>query len=145
MANAKGEKRKRLKLARKRYLWEQQEGKCCYCREPMIHWEDIEDRRGDIPRKMATLEHIYPRRHPRRLVPPVGREKRWSLACRDCNEKKGAEYDSSLGIPELQRLSRLHRRRQVYGTIDVARPAMASSLAGRAVVHAADPEKVEKD
>lgn len=56
------------------------------------------------PDTMVTLDHLFHKSDPRRLLPCRG-EKRYVAACRKCNSERGAEHDARLGIDELRRRS----------------------------------------
>lgn len=78
------EKKKRLKTL----LYQQQNGKCCYCESDMLL--SFENHIGQQPNNLATFEHVYhlwePDRHKK------GNKDKVMLACYQCNHKKGIEF-----------------------------------------------------
>lgn len=74
-------------------LWQEQGGRCCWCKRPMLHYSTpIEGNR--LPENFATLEHLLPRTHPRRRTYPNG-EKRLALACFRCNNARGCKWEAA--------------------------------------------------
>jgi hypothetical protein len=53
----------------------------------------------------ATLDHIYSRLHPKRLTKPEPGERRYVMACSQCNCRRGREDVRALGLAEQHRRS----------------------------------------
>lgn len=97
---------RRGRLKRRRMaLFQQQNGLCYWCGCPMV---PPPFKRWGAPRNGATIDHLRDRTHPGRREPARG-EQRLVAACRDCNERRGAETQRALGIDEL------HHRSGRYG------------------------------
>ncbi len=58
---------------------------CCYCGVLTVLTNTVG---GQMPPNAATVEHIYPRLHPKRREPNYSQEKRLALACFKCNNEK---------------------------------------------------------
>jgi hypothetical protein len=68
--------------------------KCYWCKGPMTQIPYGTGKRrfqkGDAyPLTMVTLDHLFAKGDPRRLVPPRPGEHRYVAACRRCNEERG--------------------------------------------------------
>jgi len=77
----------------RRLRFVEQDGLCWWCAKPMI-WVDV----VPMPTKetkpdpaTCTLEHLYPKGHPRRGAMNGGFERRWVAACFKCNQSRGAD------------------------------------------------------
>jgi len=96
-------KRKRRRAA----LWRQQQGKCHWCGEAMMHWNDWYAQHRDAkggwqPPRLATIDHLRDRFDPTRQIPARGSQ-RLVLACRQCNHQRGVESQRQQPLEELQR------------------------------------------
>ena len=61
------------------------------------------------PPNRATLDHLYHRWSPERHNPIEG-QKRRVMACKQCNERRGAEYQRSVPIEKLREISGAYPR-----------------------------------
>lgn len=66
-----------------------------------------------IPDNTATLEHVFSRLNPLRLLKTPG-VKRRTLLCRACNQTNGLKEQKALGIEELRRRSRLKKPKGIF-------------------------------
>lgn len=83
---------------------------CFYCGV-----ETTLDTKRNLP-NMATIEHLFPRLHPRRREPNTTGERRLVLACSACNNAKSVA-DAKIGLTESQFMWRnmdLKQRRQWF-------------------------------
>jgi len=85
-------KKRRIKL------WEKSNGLCYWCKRKTILPNELlkkynTDQSGEIPQealyKMATIEHIYSRFHPKRNSNNDSHEERLKLSCYECNHERG--------------------------------------------------------
>lgn len=95
-------------VRKRRRLWELTGGKCFWCgrltRLPeMVFPPDGCCRRGGMPDDMATIDHLYPKGHPRRVEPPREREVRWVMACYGCNNRRNEQHQRTPESVEYQR------------------------------------------
>lgn len=101
-------KRKRAKL------WREQEGRCKWCNVPMTHWNDYASDPGkrtpEMQKLLATIDHLRDRYDPKRWDGNPNDEKRWVLACWECNHKRGCERTLAVPIEERRLASRAYPR-----------------------------------
>jgi hypothetical protein len=73
----------------RRNLFEEQNKLCYWCDVPMILPEPYPSG-GKLPKNLCTLDHLFDKTHPRRLVYIPG-EKRYVASCWECNNKRGRQ------------------------------------------------------
>lgn len=70
----------------------------------MVHWDEYKNwpgYRSRPPHNGATLEHLFDRLDPLRSNVVPG-QKRWSIACFDCNQKRGQASNEGLSMQQKQ-------------------------------------------
>ncbi len=117
----------RSRYRRRDRLWKDQQGLCCYCGKGMMHWNDLrgdpikakafgvrttgrQERIARMPPRLATIEHLRDRYHPGRRDGNPNREKRWALACWECNTERGNARTREQPIEELRKRASGSRR-----------------------------------
>jgi hypothetical protein len=76
---------------RRRFWFERQQGKCCWCDKPMLWIERWPaERSGDTPLLMCTLEHLRTRADSARRDKPAKGERRTAAACFQCNRLRAS-------------------------------------------------------
>lgn len=94
-------------------LYREQNKRCFYCnkRTMMPPSEKLWD--GDLPKCLATIEHVYHKRDIRRTI-----ENKIVMACYKCNQNKNDEYcmfyksfETSQTVIDIRRLLRYSKKR----------------------------------
>lgn len=89
----------RIKKLRER-LFRAQRGLCYWCKQPMV-LNPRKIRHQPDPPNMCTLEHLHDRFSPLRGVG----EKKNVVACKKCNNERGARNQAAIAREELHRRS----------------------------------------
>lgn len=104
--------KKRCTLLR---LYKKQAGKCHYCQEEMLPISSDRSKKK-LHTKSPTIEHLYPKGHPRRDDPryQTTQGKTLVAACHGCNQQKNEEFRAVLlqrAAPKTKGLTyRQHQR-----------------------------------
>jgi len=93
----------RAKYRRQRERMMAADPHCCYCGTELVHFNPGPRlrKREPLPDNFVTIEHVNSRNQgsPRPL------RGQWKLACKRCNEERGAAEEAALPIEELHRRS----------------------------------------
>src|SRR5690242_8640627 len=87
----------------------QQDGRCYWCRCDLVLTPPGKHIKN-APPNTGTMEHLRDRFHPQRTERNQNREQRLVLACRECNERRGAANQAAAGIEELRQRSGYYKR-----------------------------------
>ena len=105
------------KPRRRRSLYKRQKGKCYWCPKIMVLPPDHVQ--ATPQHDTATIDHLYDRFHPERRKPNLNNERRWVLACSECNQRRCEERQREVGREELtRRQQRGHMRKHVRQSVE---------------------------
>lgn len=96
------------RLKRLRHRLHAKDPRCHWCKQVTVLIE-AGPRHKHFPDNAATVDHLFSRWHPDRQRPNDGR-KRYVLACRKCNNERGAAEERAAGIEELRRRAKTLKR-----------------------------------
>ena len=98
-------------IRRRAALFREQGGLCYWCKRECVLIVWIPKRKVAIPRNLATLDHLRDRFHPGRQEPARG-DKRYVMACWECNHERGRQSVRSQPIEELRKRSKMFNGEQ---------------------------------